>query len=357
MIRCLADLGAHLTVVYPTVEKQSQETVEQAFNHAHNLIFKPVAFVDTGRLPGHYVRANRAYSALACKTMLPELDTFDLIYAQGFTGRSFLDLRAKGRLKAPVIVNLHGFEMFQPAANFKHRVANTWLRREAAYSLLQADYVYSFGGKLTLLLEQLGIPRSRILLQSNGIDDRWMAKAPSKNREIRTFVFIGRNERRKGMKELVVALHELVQHHVPFNFHFIGDIDEADRLSYPNLTYHGIVREPDKIMNMLDACDCLVIPSHSEGMPTVILEAMARGLAVIGTHVGAVGRMIEGNGLMLERPDPRLISAAISEVVNMSDDALSMLKIQSLELIKNQFRWSQVAAQQWLDFQKITGKS
>ena len=38
--------------------------------------------------------------------------------------------------------------------------------------------------------------------------------------------------------------------------------------------------------------DVLVVPSLSEGMPTVILEAMARGKAVIATDVGAVSDLV-----------------------------------------------------------------
>ena len=41
-------------------------------------------------------------------------------------------------------------------------------------------------------------------------------------------------------------------------------------------------------MATLDECDVLLLPSLSEGMPTVVLEAMARGLQIIGSDVGAM---------------------------------------------------------------------
>ena len=46
-------------------------------------------------------------------------------------------------------------------------------------------------------------------------------------------------------------------------------------------------------MVTLDECDVLLLPSLSEGMPTVVLEAMARGLKIIGTDVGAMSELQE----------------------------------------------------------------
>ena len=43
---------------------------------------------------------------------------------------------------------------------------------------------------------------------------------------------------------------------------------------------------------ILDSADTLVLPSISEGMPNVILEAMSRGLSIIATDVGANSLMV-----------------------------------------------------------------
>jgi glycosyltransferase involved in cell wall biosynthesis len=59
------------------------------------------------------------------------------------------------------------------------------------------------------------------------------------------------------------------------------------------VVYHGVVRDRQALKEKIDACDVLLLPSLSEGMPTVILEAMARGLDVIASDVGAVRELVE----------------------------------------------------------------
>jgi glycosyltransferase involved in cell wall biosynthesis len=357
LISHLARLGANLTVIHPAGKEYDTGQVQTHFENLWQLTFVAVPFTDNGRLPGHYVRANKRYSQKALESVQQDLKQFDLIYAQGFTGSAFIQCRQRKELHAPVIVNLHGFEMYQPAADLKNKIAYSWLRREASFNLLHADYVYSFGVKLTKLLEEIGVETAKILEQSNGIDDSWLKENPSKNNDIRTFVFIGRNERRKGLKELQESLQQLLSSGARFHFHFIGEIAENERLNHSNLIYHNAIRDAEKIKTILDQCDCLVIPSHSEGMPTVILEAMSRGLAIVGTNVGAVSKMIDGNGLLLEKPKVGLITEALNMMIQLSPDQLSLFKVRSLELVRSKFRWSEIAAKKYNDFKKITDKS
>lgn len=346
-----------LTVIHPQLADQTSKEIATYFGNNPRLDFRSVPFTDNGHLPGHYVRANQNYSRDAYAVVADSVSQFEVIYAQGFTGRSFIEARLQKMIKVPVIVNLHGFEMYQPATDLKHKIAYTWLKKEASFNLLNADYVYSFGGKLTKLLAEIGVDTAKILEQSNGIDDSWLKESPSKNNVIRTFVFIGRNERRKGLKELHESIQQLLKDGTKFHFHFIGDIGEREKLKHSNLTYHGSVKDVERIKTILDQSDCLVVPSYSEGMPTVMLEAMSRGLAIIGTNVGAVSRMIDGNGLLLEKPKVDLITEALRMMMQLSPDQLSLFKVRSLERVRATFRWSEIASRKYDDFKKITGRS
>lgn len=53
---------------------------------------------------------------------------------------------------------------------------------------------------------------------------------------------------------------------------------------------------------LLDASDILVHPSRSEGLPLVVLEGMAKGLAIIATDVGGISEAIEETGVLLPAP-------------------------------------------------------
>lgn len=315
-----------------------------------------IEFPKSGLLPGHYLRENRKYSKLIFDKFEKIISEFDLIYAQGFTGSYFIKAGKNNQHDIPVIVNLHGLEMFQFAANFKVKLQYSLLKKEAKYNLLNGDWVYSFGGKLDLILKKIGVKQNQILIQSNGIQKNWLIEKPRSHR-VRTFLFIGRNERRKGIIELHEALKKMIV--IPslnFKINFIGFVDEDSKLKDSRITYFGEIRDQEKIKLLIDECDCLICPSYAEGMPTVILEAMARGLAIIATDVGAVSRQISNNGILLPRPDVSDLENAMIKILQLPEEELFKMKKKSLELINEQFLWSRVVESKLNDFKKIIKK-
>jgi glycosyltransferase involved in cell wall biosynthesis len=92
-------------------------------------------------------------------------------------------------------------------------------------------------------------------------------------------------------------------------------------------------------------------------MPTVILEAMACGLAIIATDVGAVSRQIDENGILIADPDVAKIKKAMEKIINMSDQQLINMKTRSIEKIREEFLWSRIIEQKIKNFQNITQKN
>src|SRR5205085_9040130 len=68
----------------------------------------------------------------------------------------------------------------------------------------------------------------------------------------------------------------------------------------------------------LDESTCLVLPSRSEGMGRVVVEAFCRGRGVIGTRVGGIPDLVEddANGLLVDPGDVDGLAAAIVRVLN-----------------------------------------
>ncbi|MFZ1666304.1 MAG: glycosyltransferase family 4 protein, partial [Flavobacteriales bacterium] len=88
--------------------------------------------------------------------------------------------------------------------------------------------------------------------------------------------------------------------------------------------------------------DVLVCPSYSEGMPTVIMEAMASGLAILATDVGAVNQQVEGNGWLLPSPEVGSIQSALEQAVRISAADLTAMKEKSLDRASSRFTWGKV---------------
>jgi glycosyltransferase involved in cell wall biosynthesis len=155
-------------------------------------------------------------------------------------------------------------------------------------------------------------------------------------------VFVGRHERRKGIEELTKALAAWSQGR-SFRFDFVGPIPSANQLQRAEVRYHGSISDSTRLQSILDDSDVLVCPSHSEGMPTVILEAMARGLAIIATDVGAVRLMVgPDNGILMPHPSVRLIRQAIEQMMALPAAELIALKKASLRKVQ-QFTWDRAA--------------
>ena len=106
-----------------------------------------------------------------------------------------------------------------------------------------------------------------------------------------------------------------------------------------NVSFAGEIRDSEAMQKILDASDVLLCPSYSEGMPNVIMEGMARGLAVIATDVGAVSTLVDdGNGILLSEVSVSWHCNAMKQLETMDDEQMNELKTTSLQRIKR-FTW------------------
>jgi glycosyltransferase involved in cell wall biosynthesis len=80
---------------------------------------------------------------------------------------------------------------------------------------------------------------------------------------------------------------------------------------------------PDEVARALDEARVLVLPSRSEGMGRVILEANLRGRPVVGTAVGGIVDLVEDGrtGLLVPPHDTRALAAALERI--LSDHGLA----------------------------------
>jgi len=352
--RLLAKRGVEMKLFHIGGEGYSVEAFKSNYGDESKCVEEVcIPFPKTDRLPGHYIRENKFYSKLIFEAVKNELDKYDLVYAQGFTGWHFIKEKKKGRHSLPVLVNFHGLEMFQTAPSAKVKLEHMLFRKAVKYNLMNGDYAYSFGGKITEILLRLGVSKNKILLQSNGIEEDWISFNSQRNQK-RTMTFIGRNERRKGVEELNEALLNIIKRKdLIFRFNFIGPIPKESQIQDSRIVYHGEIRNVDEIKKILHHSDAIVCPSHSEGMPTVILEGMASGLAVIATNVGAVERMVNRNGYLLSEPNPKELEKVLYDFIGCSAEDLNRMKNTSVDLVRENFIWDTIANQKIKDFEKV----
>ncbi|MEY3398654.1 MAG: hypothetical protein RL220_1248 [Bacteroidota bacterium] len=343
----LAARGHEVTLVHAIPWNKplpTEEEVRQALNVPSDASFRSVAirFPKPGFLPGHYIKESYVYSRMIAQRLREQWSGFDFIYAKGFSAWHLIHEKSRGLDLPPIGVKFHGYEMFQPAAGLKGRLEAMMLRGPVKWINQKADLVFSYGGKITPIILSLGVDVSRIAEIPSAIDESWIRREePTSVSGKRIFVFVGRNERRKGIEELLKAAASLQD---SFELHIVGPFAHSARIRNPKVIYHGAVTDTADLRSILDGAHVLILPSWSEGMPNVILEAMSRGMAVIATDVGAVGEMVsESNGWIIEPGSVESLARAMKQSIDADPAVIDEKRRNSLQRVRNQFVWNVVA--------------
>lgn len=143
--------------------------------------------------------------------------------------------------------------------------------------------------------------------------------SPNFDNDGQQMLFLGRYGVRKGIYDVINALPPLIRTHPRFHLTCAGDGDletirqlilERDLQSH--VTFYGWVDGPDKEA-LLRGASILLLPSHAEGLPMAILEAMEAGLCIVTTPVGGIPEMIEDgvNGRIVPVGQPKILSAVL----------------------------------------------
>lgn len=357
LCRTLARLGVHIDLYHCDPEKKGAEALE-CFSPEEKKMITPflIDFPDFGKMPGHYIRESYEYAQRIYRTLRKQARV-DFIYAKGFTAWEVLNKKSKGEDLPPVGVNLHGYEMFQRKAGLRSRLeASLFLKPPAKFAITHADYLFSYGGKITSLLLSLGVDSHRIVSIPGGIGTEWLTSVVSPVHTPIKFLFAGRPERRKGIKELNAAIRLLQSSdRGQFEFSFLGPITDDQKVAGCN--YYGEISDPDAIRKVYAAHDVLCAPSYSEGMPNVIMEAMASGLAIIATDVGAVSILVKPeNGWLLNACDVKEIHGKLQLAIRSAKTELEEKKKSSHEIVQAGFTWERIGAQTLHFIEKTVNK-
>ena len=116
------------------------------------------------------------------------------------------------------------------------------------------------------------------------------------------FIFIGGINKEKGIDELMQVSNRLDK---DYTIDLYGKIFESDytkdELLKSNLNYKGILK-PNEVVDVIKKYDVLVLPSHREGYPGVIIEAFMAGRPVLSTTLPSIKEMVQNrqNGVLVE---------------------------------------------------------
>lgn len=107
-----------------------------------------------------------------------------------------------------------------------------------------------------------------------------------------TLLFVGRDFERKNGSLVVDAFRSLRQRHPGARLLLVGGTG-GSRIVEPGIEHHLDMDRPDLLDRIFPQADVLVLPSRAEGFGMVLIEAMASGLAVLGTRTGGIPEIVD----------------------------------------------------------------
>lgn len=243
-------------------------------------------------------------------------------YSLGFY-RDLLALGLARAFRVPVVLHYHGHvsaEMVRARGRLRRPVLRLAARLAAANVALNEP-------SLAYLRALVGERHGRTLALPNFYDERSAPPRPPEPRregEPARVAYAGILKRAKGAP---VAL-EVARRLPDTAFEFFGpvadELAELARGAPPNVRLHGEV-DHASLVDRLRSCHALLFPSASEGFPYAVLEAMAVGLPVVATPVGAIPEMIEeGRGGSLRPADAGALAEALRALLGDDTQRVEM---------------------------------
>ncbi|RLC74320.1 MAG: hypothetical protein DRI61_16890 [Chloroflexi bacterium] len=208
---------------------------------------------------------------------------------------------------------------------------------------------------------KIGKYKEKIVIGSIYVDTNFFKKHKEICERENIVGYVGILNERKGIKELVKAIH-LINKSKDKNINFfIGGNGLFKHLvknlavEYENVIYGGFIPNKD-LPNFYNELRLFVLPSYSEGLPNVILEAMACGTPVLATPVGAIPNVIRDGetGFIMENNSPECIAKNIIRALNHPN--LEQIAQNARVLVKREFLFEK-AVKRWRELLKtIRGK-
>jgi glycosyltransferase involved in cell wall biosynthesis len=305
------------------LQNRGEDTIVGVFDNAHRpkndasdriekAGVKVIRIPCSGRADGLTVRAIRK---------LIRTEQIDILHSHGYKADIYGYLATR-RLRIPIIATRHN------QRGLRHTLA---IRLYEFLDILFLRRFNAVAAVSDLIAEELlraGVAPRKVTVIGNGIDvSRFVGASPTLseelNKEQRLLIgTAGRLIPQKGIEYFLMAASEVLKTFPTLLFGIVGEGPHRPALER-SMKDLGIERNvvftgPRSDMpNIYASFDVFVLPSLEEGMPMTVLEALASGLPVIATKVGAVEKLVFPNqtGILVQPGEAAGLAAALISLI------------------------------------------
>lgn len=280
--------------------------------------------------------------------------SFDVVLATFAYPHGLVARELAGQLGLPYAIKVRGTDL--------HGLpAKGWRRDLTAQALEAAAAVVPVSSNLAAITRELGVPAEKVHLLPNGVDGAAFPVLPREEARRRLhepeygrlLLFVGRLVPVKGID---VLLRALAQHNAAApgqgaRLVLAGEGPLRRRLEAlaaelglaQSVRFLG-QRPPEEVALWLNAADALVLSSHNEGCPNVVLEALSCGAPVVASRVGAVPDLLDGScGVTCEPGDAAGLAEALGRALQTDwDRAAIRARVEGMSWEKNARRLHEI---------------
>ncbi len=228
-------------------------------------------------------------------------------------------------LKVPLVVSFYGADATKDK-QYRKRIFPTVFQRRLPALWREAALFLCVSGFIRDQLIARGFPAEKLLVQHSGvnIDSTYGSDAALADRYV---MFAGRFVEKKGVPSLIEAMLRLQNEGHDLRLVLVGEGPMEAELRHAaaalrRVEFHGWMPN-DELRGWMRGSLALCVPSQraadgdAEGLPTVVIEAMAAGTPVIGSrHAGIHEAVDDGQtGFLIPEQDPAALAGAIRRLV------------------------------------------
>jgi glycosyltransferase involved in cell wall biosynthesis len=168
------------------------------------------------------------------------------------------------------------------------------------------------------LVDDYGIDPAKVTVIPPGIDlERWTFERASKVGEDVRFLFVGGDFARKGGEALLESFRQLSRKHPGSTLDIVTKSTNIQNLPLGATVHYGLKANTPELLRLYQAADVFAFPTRGDCLPLAVMEAMAAGLPVITTDVGALSEaVVDGQtGLVVKVDDVSSMTAAMEQMI------------------------------------------
>jgi glycosyltransferase involved in cell wall biosynthesis len=284
---------------------------------------------------------------------------FDLIHVHRMD-YGYIGARLKETYNVPLIITTHGSDVYDFPWRGKYEYSI------ARFVLRSANHIIAITHKEAELLLSLGCPANKISIIPNPVNvNIFRPISRSKSRSLlnlplnkKIILTVGSLTEVKGHTYLIDAAYVISKTRQDIIFIIIGTgplknflLSKIKKLGLSNKVLMIGEKPHEEIPLWLNASDLFVLPSVNEGLPSVILEAIACGRPVVATRVGGIPDVVSSSaiGILVEPRDRKALAQAILEALNRKWESEKIREYAQKYSLKNIVRQILQVYQQVLD--------